>query len=226
MSPVCAAKWFDLYPEGKVTMPPVLADNRADTPRFSWYLHWKVPEPRLKTLQHFHEWQPLVPHYLASVSCMDAQVGRVLSALDASGRSKKTIVVLWSDHGWHLGEKQITGKNTLWNRSTHVPLVFAGPHIAQESRCMQPVELLDIYPTLLELPAYPPARTSKGTASCRNWATTTRPPVARHHHAQSGQSQRPHQSLAVYPLRRRLRRTVRRTSGSARMDQSGQQAWP
>jgi arylsulfatase A-like enzyme len=86
---------------------------------------------------------------------MDAQVGRVLAALDASGRADETLVVLWSDHGWHLGEKLITGKNTLWDRSTRVPLIFAGPGVAQGAKCGRPVELLDIFPTLLELSGFP-----------------------------------------------------------------------
>jgi arylsulfatase A-like enzyme len=68
----------------------------------------------------------------------------------------ETIVVLWSDHGFHLGEKGITGKNTLWERSTHVPLMFAGPGIPQGSSTDQPAELLDLYPTLLELAGLPP----------------------------------------------------------------------
>jgi protein tyrosine phosphatase (PTP) superfamily phosphohydrolase (DUF442 family) len=86
---------------------------------------------------------------------MDAQVGRVLDALDATGRANETIVVLWSDHGWHLGEKQITGKNTLWDRSTRVPLVFAGPGVSKGQKCGRPAELLDIFPTLLELAGLP-----------------------------------------------------------------------
>src|SRR5437867_11879828 len=67
-----------------------------------------------------------------------------------SGREKNTIVLLWSDHGWQLGEKGITGKNTLWERSTRVPLVFAGPGVDSGARCGRPAELLDIYPTLAE----------------------------------------------------------------------------
>jgi arylsulfatase A-like enzyme len=118
-------------------------------------LHWKLPEPRLKTLQEYQQWNPLVRAYLASVSCMDAQLGRVISALSATGRADNTIVVLWSDHGWHLGEKLITGKNTLWERSTRVPLVFAGLSITKGARCAQPVELLDIFPTLLQLAGLP-----------------------------------------------------------------------
>jgi choline-sulfatase len=79
----------------------------------------------------------------------------VLDALNQSGRADHTIVVLWSDHGWHLGEKLITGKNTLWERSTHVPLVFAGPGVGKGAHCKQTVELLDIFPTLLDLSGLP-----------------------------------------------------------------------
>ena len=148
-------KWFDLYPDDKLIMPPVLDNDRDDTPRFSWYLHWKLPEPRLKTLRERNEWRPLVRAYLASVSFMDAQLGRVLQALEATGRADNTIVVLWGDHGWHLGEKLISGKNSLWDRSTRVPFIFAGPGVAKGAKCNQPAELLDIFPTLLELAAMP-----------------------------------------------------------------------
>jgi choline-sulfatase len=148
-------KYFDLYPTETLQLPPVQENDRADTPRFSWYLQWKLPEPRLKYLQDESQWKPLVRAYLASTSYMDAQVGRVLDALEKSGRRDRTIVVLWSDHGWHLGEKQITGKNTLWDRSTRVPLMFAGPGITPKQKCGRPAELLDIYPTLLELCTLP-----------------------------------------------------------------------
>lgn len=144
-------KWFDLYPEESVVLPPIKEGDRSDTPRFSWCLHWKLPEPRLKTLEQHGQLKSKVRAYLASVSFMDAQVGRVLDALEASGLEDRTIVVCWSDHGYHLGEKEITGKNSLWDPSTRVPLIFAGPGIARDARCERPVELLDIYPTLAEL---------------------------------------------------------------------------
>lgn len=148
-------KWFELYPDATLRMPPMKADDRADTPRFSWYLHWRLPEPRAAVLQEHGELRPLVRAYLASVSFMDSQIGRVLAALEASGRAKNTIVVLWSDHGYHLGEKEITGKNTLWERSTRVPLILAGPGIAAGARSGRPAELLDLFPTLLELAGLP-----------------------------------------------------------------------
>ncbi len=147
--------WFDLYPERSLVLPPMQANDRDDTPRFSWYLHWKLPEPRFKFLREADQWKNLVRSYLACVSFVDSQVGRVLDALEKNELSENTIVVLWSDHGWHLGEKLITGKNTLWDRSTRVPLIFAGPGVVHGARCRQSVELLDIYPTLVQLCGLP-----------------------------------------------------------------------
>lgn len=144
-------KYFDLYPLDTLKLPPVLEDDRKDLPKFADFLHWKLPEPRLATLKENNEWKPLVRAYLASNSFMDAQVGRVLTALKESGRADNTIIVLWSDHGWHLGEKLMTGKNTLWDRSARVPMMFAGPGVAAGAVCKQPVELLDLYPTLMEV---------------------------------------------------------------------------
>jgi arylsulfatase A-like enzyme len=92
---------------------------------------------------------------MASTSFMDSQVGRLLDGLAASGQLANTIVVLWSDHGWHIGEKGISGKNSLWERSTHVPLIFAGPGIKSGSVCAQPAELVDLYPTLLDVAGLP-----------------------------------------------------------------------
>lgn len=144
-------KWFDLYPEEAIVLPPIQRDDREDTPRFSWYTHWSLPEPRLRILEEHQELKNKVRAYLACVSFLDAQVGRILDALESSGLQDNTIVVCWSDHGYHLGEKEVTGKNTLWDPATRVPLIFAGPGIAQGTRCPRPVELLDLYPTLAEL---------------------------------------------------------------------------
>ncbi len=148
-------KWFDLYPDDDSVLPPVLENDREDTPRFSWYIHWHLPEPRLKWIKDNNQWRNLVRSYLACTSFVDAQVGRIMTALDEAGISDNTIVVLWGDHGWHLGEKEITGKNTLWDDGTRVPLIFAGPGVSGGGRVMQPAELLDIYPTLIDLCGLP-----------------------------------------------------------------------
>lgn len=149
-------RWFDQFPpEDQIVLPPYLAHDRDDLPFFSWYLHWKLPEPRLSWLQENHQWRSLVRSYLASTTFMDNELGRVLDALEASGEASNTVIVAWGDNGWHLGEKEITGKNSLWERSTHVPLMFSGPGVAKSARCTRPAELLDLYPTLVDLCGLP-----------------------------------------------------------------------
>ena len=148
-------KWFDLFPEASLVLPPVKDDDRDDVPFFAWYLHWKLPEPRLSWLRKANQWRPLVRAYLASTAFVDSQVGRVLDALDATGQAGNTVVVLWGDNGWHIGEKGMVGKTTLWERSTHVPLILAGPGVTAGGRCAEPAELLDLYPTLIALCCLP-----------------------------------------------------------------------
>lgn len=155
-------KWFDLYPIESTSLPLIQRDDRKDTPRFSWYLHWKLPEPRLEFLEDADQWMNLTRSYLACTSFVDDQVRRVMEALDRNGLRDNTIVVLWSDHGWHIGEKEITGKNTLWDDGTRVPLIFAGPGVVAGQLCNQPAELLDIYPTLAELAGLPPKEGLEG----------------------------------------------------------------
>lgn len=151
---VTPPKWFERYPEN-VELPPILYGDRGDTPRASWYLHWMLPEPRLKWMDEHNQTRNFVRSYLASITFMDAQIGRILDALDAGRFADTTLIVLWSDHGYHLGEKEITGKNSLWDESTRVPLVFAGRNIPSGQIVNRPAELLDIYPTLIELTGLP-----------------------------------------------------------------------
>jgi arylsulfatase A-like enzyme len=183
-------KWFDLYPEESLLLPPIKRDDRDDTPRFSWYLHWKLPEPRLKFLEEANQWNNLVRSYMACTSFVDSLVGRLLEALEKNGFADNTIVVLWSDHGWHLGEKLITGKNTLWDDGTRVPLIFAGPGVSSGAKCSKPAELLDIYPTLVDLCGLPTRAGLEGhslTPQLRD-ATTPRkwPAITTHNHDNHG----------------------------------------
>lgn len=177
-------KWYDLFTDDDTLLPQVDENDRADTPRFSWYLHWKLPEPRLKSVREGNEWRNLVRSYLACTSFVDAQIGRILAALSDAGLRDNTIVVVWSDHGWHLGEKGITGKNTLWDEATRVPLIFAGPGVSPGGRCAQPVELLDIYPTLIELCGLQPRDDLEGISLVpqlqNSSATRERPAITSH----------------------------------------------
>ena len=183
-------KWYDLYPAESLRLPPVQRHDRDDTPRFSWYLHWKLPEPRLKFLEETRQHENLVRSYLASTSFVDSQIGRLMEALEISGHADDTIIVLWSDHGWHLGEKLITGKNTLWERSTRVPLIFAGPGIASGAKNNRPAELLDIYPTLIDLTGVPPNESLEGLSLVPQLkdsnAPRQRPAITTHNHDNHG----------------------------------------
>jgi len=98
------------------------------------------------------KYKEAVRAYLASISFADALVGHLLDALEKSSYRDNTIIVVWSDHGWHLGEKGAWHKRTLWERATHVPFFIVGPGVTQPgSVCSHPVNLIDIYPTLVDL---------------------------------------------------------------------------
>ncbi|MGB0598556.1 MAG: sulfatase [Rubripirellula sp.] len=177
-------KWFDLYPEQTMTMPPILKGDRDDTPESSWFIHWYLPEPRTSWLEKNDQLRNLARSYLACISFVDSQVGRVLDALEKSPHADNTIVVLWSDHGYHLGEKAISGKNSLWRHSTRVPLIVAGPNVPKAVRCEQPAELMDLYPTLSEMVGLPQAEGIEGLSlmpQIRNPETErTRPAICSH----------------------------------------------
>ena len=97
-------------------------------------------------------YQDFINAYAACCLFADAQVGRLLDALDKSPIAKNTIVVLWSDHGFHLGEKDHIEKFALWEKANHVPFIIAAPGVTKPgSRCEQPVDLTVLYPTLMEL---------------------------------------------------------------------------
>ena len=109
----------------------------------------------------YQQWRHAVQGYLASISFVDECVGRVIEALDQSAYRDNTIIVLWSDHGWHLGEKLHWRKFALWEEATHNVMYFAGPGITT-GRSDYPVSLMDIYPTLVELCGLPQLQQLEG----------------------------------------------------------------
>ena len=182
-------KWFELHPLEKTSLPLIQRGDREDTPRFSWYLHWSLPEPRLRWLEDHDQWMNLTRSYLACTSFVDHQVGKIMEAIDRNGFRDNTIIVLWSDHGWHVGEKDITGKNSLWDDGTRVPLIFAGPQI-DSGVCSQPVELLDIYPTLCDLTQSKKPKHLEGLSLVAQLQDATakrqRPAITTHNHHNHG----------------------------------------
>lgn len=156
------ADFFRMYPIDKVALPPMPAGDLDDVPPIGKQLaHTEQflccslaaqPSGSRGSLRRF------VQAYHAAVTFADSMVGRLLDALDSSGRAKSTIIVLWSDNGYHLGDKENCVKFTLWEKSCNVPLIIVAPGIAQAgARCSRTVSLIDIYPTLLEMASLPAA---------------------------------------------------------------------
>ena len=147
----CPQKYFDLYDPAKIAMPPMRDDDIDDLPpmiRRRMENRRRLHHDRLVGMGAMND---AIHGYLACISYADAMLGRVLDALEASPYAENTIVVLWSDHGYHHGEKGQWGKHTLWERTSNVPFIWAGPGVANGSTTDVTVSLIDIYPTLIEM---------------------------------------------------------------------------
>lgn len=142
-------KWFDLYPTDRIQIPSHRLNDLVDARshgRQSWH----------KWVLENGQWKNFLRGYLASISYVDHQLGRLIDALDASPLKGNTIIIVWSDHGFHIGEKENWEKFALWDQTTRVPLFIHAPgksHDGSETRA--PVTLTDLYPTLCELAGLP-----------------------------------------------------------------------
>lgn len=155
-------KYFDMYPLESIQLADILPNDKADT-----YLHLVNQfETKNRSTRSVEMFQNLVASYddpleglkrftqayLACVTAVDDNVGQVMRAIDNSSLKDNTIVILTSDHGWTLGEKDHIYKNSLWEESTRVPLIIRAPtHTKPNSVVEHPVSLIDIYPTVLDL---------------------------------------------------------------------------
>ncbi|KAA5543283.1 sulfatase [Roseiconus nitratireducens] len=142
-------RFFDRYPTEDIRLPQTQAEDLRDVPAEGQKLA-SARRSDLKAIVDADQWKQAVRAYLASITFADWQVGRVLDALEDRQDADRTIVVLWSDHGWHLGEKQHWHKSTLWEEATRVPLVIDVPD-SPAGRCETPVGLVDLFPTLIQL---------------------------------------------------------------------------
>ncbi len=128
--------WIDLYPKESLTLPHVLSDDLSDLSPYAIDLtRLQHVAPSHGWVRKHTQWKPLVQTYLACVSFVDHQVGRLLDALESHPSGKNTIVVLFSDHGFHLGEKEHWAKRTVWRDGAGIPLIIAGPGIPEGVRC-------------------------------------------------------------------------------------------
>jgi arylsulfatase A-like enzyme len=161
--PIYASKkWFDLYPAEDVQLPPILPTDRSDLPAIAKQLTLNPTAPRHAWMVQNDQWRIAVRAYLATNSFVDHLVGLVVAGLEKSAAADQTIVVLWSDHGFHLGEKLRWAKRTLWEETTRVPLIMTGPEIIKGAECSRPVGLIDVYPSLLDLCRLPPRDVLEG----------------------------------------------------------------
>jgi len=148
-------KYIDMYPLDKITLPQVKDDDLDDIPPIGRQMAITNSRDH-ERVKKYKQWESGVRSYLAAITFADAQVGRVLDALDAGPHAKNTNIVLWSDHGWHLGEKLHWRKFSLWERSTRNVLMISAPGLGKAgTRCDRTVSLLDVYPTLTEMFALP-----------------------------------------------------------------------
>lgn len=143
-------KYFDMYPIDKVETPKVIENDLADVPTAGVKI--AKPQGDHKKVVAAGEWKHAVQSYLACITYVDGQIGRLVEALDKSPYAKNTIIVLWSDHGWHLGEKEHWRKFALWEEATRVTFMIVAPGVTKpEQRCGRTVNLMDVYPTLIDL---------------------------------------------------------------------------
>jgi arylsulfatase A-like enzyme len=157
-------RYFDMYPEAEVRIPVVPEDDLDDIPEAGRQMAAFRREEHERIVRE-GKWREAVRAYLASISFADTMVGLILSSLAKSAYAGNTIIVFWSDNGWHLGEKQHWHKSTLWQRSTHVPMIIAGPGVREPGKDRsQPVNLLDLYPTLVEMCGLPHRSELEGTS--------------------------------------------------------------
>lgn len=173
-------KYFDRYPLEDIVVPEVPEDELDDVPpsgrRFAFsganvsghppehYIREPERHPHRNIVEAGH-WERGVQAYLACVTYADAMLGRLLDALEESPHRDNTIIVFWSDHGWHLGEKHHWRKSGLWEKTLRVPFLMVVPGLTSPgSICHKAVSLVDIYPTLRELAGLPGTSTLCGTS--------------------------------------------------------------
>ena len=150
-------RFFDRFKNDPGKLPPIKKDDLNDLGQIGKLRALEADTAGLhESVVKHKEWEKAIEGYLACITYIDHEIGRLLKALEQSPHKDNTIIVLWSDHGWHLGEKQHWGKWTGWERSTRVPLIIVPPKNQAKrfalagSKCGRPVGLIDLYPTLTD----------------------------------------------------------------------------
>ena len=147
-------KYFDMYPLDEIVLPKTIPDDLDDI--LNKYGKPVKPHGTWRRVERAGKHKEAVQAYLATITFVDECMGVLLNGLAASPYAENTIIMLWGDHGWHLGEKQKYGKTQLWQESCRVPMMVKVPGVTpKRKRCDGIVNLIDMYPTLLELCGLP-----------------------------------------------------------------------
>lgn len=156
-------EYFERFPLDSIQLPKVKEDDLADIPPAG--VKMAKPEGDHAKVLRGQQWHKAVQAYLATISFLDDQVGRLLDGLDASPRKDKTIIVWWTDHGWALGEKQHWRKFALWEETTRTSMAIVAPGVTQPGMtCAAPVDYTHLFPTLCQLTQLPLPETVKGAS--------------------------------------------------------------
>ena len=169
---VAPKKYFDRFPLDSIRLAEILPNDTADCAS-TLVRDYNYGNGSRDGIENYTQVMKLenglkrwTQAYLACISFVDDQIGKVLDALEASDYAENTIIVLASDHGYHMGQKNWLYKHSLWEPATRIPLIWAGPNIKQGTRSDQPTLLIDIYPTLFDvchLPNNPNQTTNRQT---------------------------------------------------------------
>ena len=152
--------WFEKFPLASIRRPvePAGIDDWDDMPEFARRLARTHAHKPLHNGLSDHEyivankqWDATIRAYHASIAFVDGQIGRFLKSLKQNPRGRETYIMLVSDHGWHLGEKKHWCKGAIWEQTTRIPFIVSGPGIKAGTKCTQPVSLIDVYPSLVDL---------------------------------------------------------------------------
>jgi arylsulfatase A-like enzyme len=143
-------EFFDLYGLDTLKLPQYQMNDLDDIVDSNGKMGYK-PHTSFLWAKHYGVEKEVMRAYMAAISYADACVGVILDAIEKSNYADNTIIILWGDHGWHLGEKLRYGKATLWKEATQLPFIFHTPNMKIKQECFRNVNLIDIYPTLIDL---------------------------------------------------------------------------
>jgi arylsulfatase A-like enzyme len=155
-------KYFDMFPIESINLPPYNPNDLDDLPTEG--VDMANPNQDHKKLSGESQWKEAIRAYLACIAYADVQIGRILDAYEKSPEREKTMILLWGDHGWHLGEKHHWRKFSLWEEATRSPFIWVVPGLTPKGAlCNRPVDFLSVFPTLAEINGLPVPAHVEGT---------------------------------------------------------------